>query len=378
MWILMPQTILLVDDEPQILRSLSRVLEENNYELLTASSGVEALEVLKNKAVQVIISDQRMPNMTGSEFLAQVKKTYPKTIRILLSGYADFEAVKEAINEGNIYKYLTKPWQNDTLLNIVEEAFQTYENQSEELIKKKSELEMKRLQDEFLANMSHEIRTPLNGIIGFAEVLESGIFDPASKEHNECLKDILTSSKKLSELVSNILDLAQNSIKKNESNPEKIDIKKLIDEVVESFKEDIENKKIKILEKKVAELDYLTGRPDQIKKIVHHFLSNAIKFSKPNGKVTIQTSLYENDFLKIEVSDEGIGISKEQIANLFTPFKQLEAVMQKKYQGAGLGLALVKQITENLGGKVGVESVFGQGSSFYAIVPINSHLEKGL
>lgn len=118
----MKSTILLVDDEENILNSLLRALSNDDYNILTANSAAEALETLKTEDVQVIISDQRMPNMTGSELLKKVKEEYPNVITMILSGYADFDAVKEAINNGHIYKFLSKPWDNAFLREQVREA----------------------------------------------------------------------------------------------------------------------------------------------------------------------------------------------------------------------------------------------------------------
>jgi EAL domain-containing protein (putative c-di-GMP-specific phosphodiesterase class I)/FixJ family two-component response regulator len=127
----MQNTLLLVDDEPNILRALERVFQDEGYHILTATSGEEGLNLLTRFSVQVIISDQRMPNMTGSEFLTQVKKHYPKIIRIILSGYSDFEAIKEAINEGAIYKFLVKPWDDDLLRKEIHDAFLINTDQKE-------------------------------------------------------------------------------------------------------------------------------------------------------------------------------------------------------------------------------------------------------
>jgi len=119
----MQQTLLIVDDEPNILRALERVFQDDGYRVLTATSGAEGLKLLAKLSVQVIISDQRMPNMTGSEFLTEVKRLYPNTVRIILSGYSEFEAVKTAINEGAIYKFFNKPWDETMLHQEVRDAF---------------------------------------------------------------------------------------------------------------------------------------------------------------------------------------------------------------------------------------------------------------
>ena len=119
-----PGTILLVDDEENILSSLKRLLRRDGYRILTADGGAEGLELLAENTVDVILSDQRMPNMTGVEFLRQVKGLYPDTVRMVLSGYTELQSITDAINEGAIYKFLTKPWDDDQLRALISEAFQ--------------------------------------------------------------------------------------------------------------------------------------------------------------------------------------------------------------------------------------------------------------
>jgi PAS domain S-box-containing protein len=125
------RTVLVVDDEPNILRSLVRLLRRDGYNILTAGSGAEGLELLAQHEVEVIISDQRMPGMTGTEFLSRVKGLYPETVRIVLSGYTDLESITDAINHGAIYKFLTKPWDDDLLRDNVRQAIEQHELRAE-------------------------------------------------------------------------------------------------------------------------------------------------------------------------------------------------------------------------------------------------------
>jgi len=127
------RTILLVDDEINIINALKRTLRPDGYSILTAHSGEEGLALLAKHEVGVIISDQRMPHMTGVEFLRKVKILYPKTLRIVLSGYTELESVTSIINEGAICKFLTKPWDDDLLRDNIREAFQHYEMEQENL-----------------------------------------------------------------------------------------------------------------------------------------------------------------------------------------------------------------------------------------------------
>lgn len=123
--------LLLVDDEPNVLNALGRVLRPDGYQILRAESGEAAIHLLENSKVGVIVSDQRMPGMSGVEFLHCAKQLHPNTVRMVLSGYTDLKSVTDAINEGAVYKFLTKPWEDDQLRASIREAFGHYELRAE-------------------------------------------------------------------------------------------------------------------------------------------------------------------------------------------------------------------------------------------------------
>lgn len=119
--------VLCVDDEVNILNSLKRLLRKEDYTVLTATSGSEGLSLLEKQPVQVVISDQRMPEMTGTEFLKKVKERYPNTIRVILSGYAEAPALLGAINEGEVFRFLTKPWNDEELKAEIQQCLAQYD-----------------------------------------------------------------------------------------------------------------------------------------------------------------------------------------------------------------------------------------------------------
>ncbi|UZE22691.1 response regulator [Pseudomonas sp. B21-056] len=124
-------TVLLVDDEESILNSLRRLLRSQPYEILLADSGAKALEILKERPVDLVMTDARMPNMDGATLLAQIRKLYPSTLRILLTGYADVDMMTKAINEGQLYRYLSKPWNDDELVQALRQALAHQHSESE-------------------------------------------------------------------------------------------------------------------------------------------------------------------------------------------------------------------------------------------------------
>lgn len=145
--------VLFVDDEENVIKALKRLFIDEDLEIFTASSGKEGLEILTNDEFAVIVSDQRMPEMTGTEFLLKAKELYPDTIRIILTGYADINAAMNAINEAGAYRYITKPWNDKELLHIIKEAINRYK-----LIKENKYLtELTKKQNEELQTWSKEL-----------------------------------------------------------------------------------------------------------------------------------------------------------------------------------------------------------------------------
>ena len=120
-------TVLCVDDEEAILHSLKRLLRKEQYQLLTASSATEGLKILEENDVHLVISDQRMPQMSGTEFFAAVKERYPDTIRVILSGYTDVDSITESVNKGHIYKFFLKPWNDQSLKLEIRQALDQYD-----------------------------------------------------------------------------------------------------------------------------------------------------------------------------------------------------------------------------------------------------------
>jgi len=127
----MESAILIVDDESNVLSSIKRALEDEPYEVLTAKSGLEGIEVIRNRDIKVVISDEMMPGMSGSEFLAAVKKIFPDTIRIMLTGHASVEAAMDAVNNGEIYRFFAKPWDDFQLRLAIRSAIEKYDLEEE-------------------------------------------------------------------------------------------------------------------------------------------------------------------------------------------------------------------------------------------------------
>lgn len=227
--------------------------------------------------------------------------------------------------------------------------------------------EANRLKGEFLANMSHELRTPLNAITGFAELLLDGDVSPDSPEHGEFLRDILTAGIHLQRVIGDVLDLAKIEAGNLEFHPEVLRVGDIVDEVCAVLRSVATDRQVEI--RAEVEVCEVTLDPGRLKQVLYNYLSNALKFSPPGGSVEVSVTEEHEDRFRVEVADHGIGIAPGDIGKLFQEFQQLEGGMAKRHQGTGLGLALTKRLVEAQGGAVGVSSVLGKGSRFYALLP---------
>jgi PAS domain S-box-containing protein len=223
---------------------------------------------------------------------------------------------------------------------------------------------------EFLANMSHELRTPLNSIIGFSELLKQNTNGELNEKHRHFIDNIHTSGKFLLNLINDILDLSKVEAGKLELVIEKISVPRVIDETLSLIKEKAANHNLHLKKELDPSLVFIDADQQRVKQVLFNMLSNALKFSKPEGGTITITVKKEGEMARFSVSDTGIGIKEEDIDKLFRTFEQLDSGITKKYGGSGLGLAISKRLVELHGGKIWVESKYGEGSTFHFTLPL--------
>jgi two-component system, sensor histidine kinase ChiS len=225
-----------------------------------------------------------------------------------------------------------------------------------------------RLKDEFLANTSHELRTPLNGIIGVAESLMDGLAGPQDEQTRTNLALIVSSGKRLSHLVDEILDFKKLTYHSLQLNQQTVDIRTLAQLVCTLCKPLIGPRDL-VLENRITEnTPYVKGDSNRIQQILYNLVGNAIKFTH-QGSVTVN-AVVSGDALEISVADTGIGIEGEKLLSIFQPFEQLETSNIREQGGTGLGLAVTRKLVELHGGELKVDSTPDRGSRFYFTIPL--------
>ncbi len=226
-----------------------------------------------------------------------------------------------------------------------------------------------RHKSEFLAGMSHELRSPLNGIIGFAELLRDGKGGPVTPKQVEYLGDLLNSANHLLRLVSDVLDLSAVEAGKLQFYPEKVDVKSVVDEVCHALGPLAERRKLSITRDIDNGLRKVITDSKRLKQVLFNYLSNAVEHTPAGGRIDVRATAADSRHFRIEVADTGVGIRAEDMPRLFKDFEQLRADGVNVSGGSGLGLSLTRRIVEAQGGEVGVESIHGKGSRFYATLP---------
>jgi signal transduction histidine kinase len=227
--------------------------------------------------------------------------------------------------------------------------------------------ESNRLKTEFLANVSHELRTPLNSILGFAELLrETGAPDAKQARY---VQNIAQSGRNLLDLINDLLDLAKIEAGRMEVRSEPLSLSDLFEGLANILKPLCEQKNLSIVSDVPADVPILQTDPSKLQQVLYNFLSNAIKFSPADERIDLAAARQETG-VRISVTDRGPGIEPQQQQIIFEKFRQIDGSVTRQHGGSGLGLAISRELAALLGGSIGVQSIVGQGATFWIDLPL--------
>jgi signal transduction histidine kinase len=353
--------ILYVDDEPENLFGFKASLRFD-YHILTAINTPQAINFLNNNPdIRIVFCDQRMPIKTGVDFFEEIRISHPLPVRILLTAYTDVESIIDAINKGNIYRYVKKPWIESDIISAIYEANKFYLANSMLNIKNN---ELQKAYDElnkFAYSVSHDIRGPLSGILG-AINLACEIDDV--EEMKEMLFLMGKSLKKLDTYILSMHDYY--SLQRGELNITEIDFSKLIDDLKPIYNVISKTEGV-LFNVDINQDGVFRSDPIPLKLIFNNLLSNAFKYQdkKSNNKsVRLNIDVQKNQAI-IQIIDTGIGILGSHIGEIFNLFYR--ANFQEV--GSGFGLYNVKSALLKLNGQIEVNSVMHQGTTFKITIP---------
>ena len=372
-------SILYVDDEESNLKGFKSIYF-TEYTIYTALSGKEAMEILANHEVHIIITDQKMPGMTGVQFLSNTMSKFPDPIRIILTGYSDIEVLMKAINECGIFRYLTKPWNENEMNLTINQALNTYSlrKENQELIRKLTEannnLEDKvkaRTQkiEELISTVAHDLRSPLNQIKAIINVVHIEFPDlaPSKRKYMDMISQ---AAGRLKLMINRILDLNAIEYRDVDVKIERANLAEILHEAIQQVTELCAEKKLKINVRagNGESENYAWADCSYLANVLENLLSNAIKFSPPDKNIFIEID-YRPDTVQIKVRDEGPGLTEEDMKRLFQKYQQLSAKPSSGEDSSGLGLYLSKKYVETMKGKLWCESKPGEGASFIVELP---------
>ncbi len=380
--------ILIVDDRPENLLTLETIIDSDELTIIKALSGNEALGLMIDYDISLVLLDVNMPGMDGFE-TAELMRGSERTKSIpIIFITATFRQPKQIFRgyETGAVDYLYKPLDRKILQNKIRAYIDFFKQKhalqvtTKELQGTISELEKaRRIAEEatlakssFLASMSHEIRTPLNGIIGMTDLIlmDRDITD----QYFEHLTDIKQSSESLLEIINEILDISKIEADKLEIEHIEFSLRDLLEKIVRLLSVKIFQKKLELILQHPATMpDVVIGDPTRLRQVLINLVGNAIKFTE-TGTVTLAVGITGvqngvNDF-EFTVKDTGIGISADKTDILFESYRQADASTTRNYGGTGLGLTISKKLVEMMGGKIGVESTPGKGSTFHFNLPL--------
>jgi signal transduction histidine kinase len=388
-------TLLVVDDEVDVLESLRHQFHRG-YRVLTSVSGKQAIEILLTEDVELILTDQRMPGMSGDQFLREARRLKPDAIRMLFTGYADIQAVISAVNEGHIFRYILKPWDSVELEGIIHQGVEQYnllaerkrlvaELQAANLGLVQANLELARagqLKTAFIEVASHEFNTPITLVLGFTELLR--LSSPSRTDHEqEIIRQITTSGRQLARLVTNMLTLlrAEDFRKTMERRP--VPLADLIERVADQMRPFTYVRRHVLLTKLDDDLGTFEIDADKLSAVLINLLTNAIKFTPDGGTIELEARLSEPDVAEIRVSDHGVGLEQDELRHLFQPFfTQFDPSRHSSgdfgfcKRGLGLGLSIAKQFVEMHGGRINAERREEGGTRVTVYLPRSANVDE--
>jgi signal transduction histidine kinase len=380
-------TVLVVDDEADVVKSVKDLLRFD-YTVLGATKAEDAVKLMAEHDVDVVMTDQRMPGVTGVELLKQIKGPHPESTRLLFTGYADIRAVIEAINQGNVYRYITKPWDPDELQSIIREACERHDmlvqrrSLMAELEAKNADLERANvdlheandLKAAFIRVASHELRTPVAILVGYSELAQRVM--GASGASADWMARIHRASARLQHLIDQIIGMLDVGDFQARLDRRPTAIAPLIAEAVEDVAPFVELRGQSLTREWPAELGTIELDAVKVRNSLNQLLLNAIKFTPDGGRITVSAEQGADGSISIRVADNGSGMDEASLKHFgdafFTGYdvsNHSSGTFERDRRGLGLGASVVKKVIELHGGKLHVQSQPGAGTSITMTLP---------
>ncbi|MDH5358152.1 MAG: hybrid sensor histidine kinase/response regulator [Gammaproteobacteria bacterium] len=356
--------ILVVDDVETIRQYLSKVLEPLQAAVTEAADGDQAFELIKNNEYDIIFMDIEMPGKSGLEVIKRVRKQlgFKFTPIIVMTGLEQPELIQQAFDCG-ASDYISKPLSEIEILARLKIRIENRNLDRELRLARIAAEKANYAKSEFITRLAHELKTPLNAINGFNQLIELNPTDPESIL--ESCAYIKTAIKHQDDLINEVTNLAQIEAGIMDMDLSEVELSDIIKDAFSLTKPMADKFSVTLKLPRRDNAKYkITADNKRMKQVMLNLISNAIKYNKPNGEVSIQVKPELDGHIKVGISDTGVGIAKNKLPKLFEPFNRLGAE-NTEIEGSGIGLSITKKIIELMGGRLEVESTEGEGSTFW-------------
>jgi signal transduction histidine kinase len=373
------EIILVVDDDESVREMVSKIVNQIGCEAVTARNGEEALEILRSNSSPIMVTDLKMPEMDGLELIKSTRSEFPDLRIICMTGYGSSYSYTDLVALGAA-DYITKPFTADDLIaklnRVIREKDLVGDLTQKSLELERANEELKRLdklKSIFISSISHELRTPLTVIKEFISLMLEGHAGPVTEDQKDYLSIANKNILRLTNLIETLLDFSRiESGKGLKLKFEPTLLVEVVEDAVMTLSQQLEEKRITVENKIDPDIPLVLIDRNRIVEVFINLIGNGIKFTAPNGRITIDSKglTEERDYLKVVVSDTGVGISPEDLPKIFDRFYQGQRTQTGILSGTGLGLAITKEIIEGHQGDIQAESKLGNGASFVFTLPI--------
>jgi len=360
----MKATILVIDDEQAMRDSCRQALTKNGYLTETAEDGDSGLQKIRQIKPDLVLVDLKMPGMSGMELLEKIHDIDPNIVSVVITGYATIESAVEAMKR-DAYDFLPKPFTPDQLRIVTRRGL---ERRALALEAAKLQQEKQKMKENFITLVTHQLRSPLVSIQQYFQVILEGFAGDVASSQKEMIKDASSRIDELLKIINDWLNMSRIEAGKLVERFESVDLASILSEAVVLLEPLAKERKVHVARNFCQGLPAVLGCKESLKQALANVISNAIIYNRQGGTVTISTK-NENYHLVVEVSDTGIGISKENLPFIFDEFFRVKSEETRSITGSGLGLAITKRIIEAHNGSIKVESSLGVGSTFSVLLP---------
>jgi len=368
-------SVLVVDDEPGIRSGVKRILsahvasfpfmdEDYGFDCREASTGEEALEMIEEQCPDILLLDNKLPGMSGIDVLEIIQERKPDIIVAMITSYASVEVAAKATDDG-ARDFIPKPFTPAELKSSIDLITKQYFLNR---ITSRMKEEGKKIRYQFLSVLSHELKSPINAVEGYLRMMKNRDLGEEMNEYDEILDRTLHRLEGMRALIMDLLDFTRIRFERKKENIERINLKERAELALSAIKPLAIQRNIS-LEFSGCEDCFFEADPSDLDMMMNNLLSNAVKYNREGGSVLVSVKREKNQ-VEIAVKDSGIGMTGEEISQLFKEFVRIKNNRTAGIAGSGLGLSIVSKIAEFYHGHIQVDSEPDRGSEFRVVLPL--------